>query len=147
MGQWWQVFPHRIVTEKLHAFLQRQTARPFTRGVWDCCAFVAQWMREVQGCPVDSAFLGKRLTDRQALRIIREAGGLDQLAAVILRRERWNLREGAPQDGDVVIAQVPNCCAGVCIGIFSAGFIVSIGDDGALRLLSLSQPFQSFSWQ
>lgn len=60
----------------LGAYLQAAVSRPWKWGRWDCCRFAAEWcIRRGRGDPMD--FLKPLYTSEyQALRTIREGGGL-----------------------------------------------------------------------
>lgn len=60
----------------LGSYLQSAISRPWKWGRWDCCRFAAEWcIRRGRGDPMD--FLRPLYTSEfQALRTIREGGGL-----------------------------------------------------------------------
>lgn len=63
----------------LGAYLQTAISRPWKWGKWDCCRFAAEWCVR-RGCGDPMSFLKPLYTSEfQALRIIREGGGLTAL--------------------------------------------------------------------
>ena len=129
----------------LQSYLCEFSPRPFVRGVSDCCALAAGWMARVSGRPVACQHLGHDLTDRQAASIIAAEGGLARLAREIISRHGWELREGPPQDGDVIVAERHQLLSPTLLGIWSAGHLVTTSRDG-MRLIAETEIIELEAW-
>lgn len=145
MGQGRQLLPSGIMSAELQAYLREFSPRPFVRGVSDCCALAAGWMERVTGRPVECDHLGEALTDRQAASIIASEGGLARIAREIISRHGWELREGEPQDGDVIVAERNQLLSPTLLGIWSAGHLVTTSRQG-MRLVPLAEIMELEAW-
>lgn len=96
----------------LRAYLARSCRCPVRWGEFDCCLFMADWVLEVRGIDPAGPHRGGYSGVREALRIIRAAGGLRPLAASLARSAGLSAREGPPRPGDVGIVQVGRRQAG-----------------------------------
>lgn len=61
----------------------------FVRGVNDCCTFAAGWASAAMGRTLACAWLGKPLSDEEALAILEEAGGLEAAVDQVLLPAGW----------------------------------------------------------
>jgi len=113
----------------LHHFLQNWN-RPFVRGVSDCCGFVAAWIEYSTGRTVVCPHLGTPLTDGEATQILRVPGGLRGMAVHYLTEAGCLERKGEPLDGDIVIADRVQGFHRTLLGIWSAGYLVSVSREG-----------------
>lgn len=129
----------------LQAYLREFSPRPFVRGVCDCCALAAGWMERVGGRPVVCDHIGEPLTDRQAASVIAAEGGLARIAREIISRHGWELREGPPQDGDIIVAERNQLLSPTLLGIWSAGHLVTTSRQG-MRLVPESEIMEMEAW-
>lgn len=144
MGQGRQLLPSRVMTN-LQQYLTEYSTRPFVRGVSDCCALAAGWMEIVSGRPVVCRHLGKPLADRAAASIIPAEGGLARLAREIISGHGWQLREGEPQDGDVIVAERNQLLSTTLLGIWSGGQLVTTSRSG-MRLIPAKDIMEMEAW-
>jgi hypothetical protein len=129
----------------LQSYLCEFSPRPFVRGVSDCCALAAGWIERVGGRPVACQHLGHDLTDRQAASIIASEGGLARYAREIISRHGWELRDGPPQDGDVIVAERNQLLSPTLLGIWSAGHLVTTSRQG-MRLIPADEIMEMEAW-
>lgn len=133
------------MTSDLQAYLCEFSPRPFARGVSDCCALAAGWIERVSGRPVACPHLGEELTDRQAAAVIASVGGLARYAREIISRHGWELRDGDPQDGDVIVAERNQLLSPTLLGIWSAGHLVTTSRQG-MRLIPADEIMEMEAW-
>lgn len=145
MGQGRQLLPAEPMTTDLQAYLCEFSQLPFVRGVSDCCAFAAGWIERVSGRPVSCPHLGHGLTDREAASIIASVGGLARYSREIISRHDWELREGQPQDGDVIVAERNQLLSPTLLGIWSAGHLVTTSRQG-MRLIPAHEIMEMEAW-
>lgn len=145
MGQGRQLLPSGIMSADLQSYLCEFSPRPFVRGVSDCCALAAGWIERVGGRPVSCDHLGHDLTDRQAASIIASEGGLARYAREIISRHGWELRDGPPQDGDVIVAERNQLLSPTLLGIWSAGHLVTTSRQG-MRLIPADEIMEMEAW-
>ncbi|MBS1170017.1 MAG: hypothetical protein H6R01_935 [Burkholderiaceae bacterium] len=99
-------------------YITRHLRVPFFYGRMDCVLFAAGWVREKTGAePLDGIAIWE--TERQAMRAVKAAGGLE--AALDARFPRVN--PNLAKDGDLALY-------GKSICIFSGDHIVGPGKDG-----------------
>lgn len=146
MGQGRQFLPaSHSMSANLQAYLCEFSPRPFIRGVSDCCALAAGWMELVSGRAVDCQHLGRDLTDRQAALIIAAEGSLARLARYTISRHGWQLRDGDPQDGDVIVAERNQLLCPTLLGIWSGGMLVTTSRQG-MRLIPAGEIMEMEAW-
>jgi hypothetical protein len=129
----------------LQSYLCEFSPRPFVRGVSDCCALAAGWMGIVSGRPVVCSLLGDPLTDQKAAGMIASGGGLARLAREIISRHGWQVRDGDPQDGDVIVAERNQLLSPTLLGIWSAGHVVTTSRQG-MRLIPAEEIMEMEAW-
>jgi hypothetical protein len=122
---------------RLHQFLQSWN-RPFVRGVSDCGAFVSAWLEVATGRPFECPHIGKPLSDAEASTVLGIPGGLRALCDHYFPAHGCFVREGEPQDGDIVIADRVQGFHSTLLGIWSAGQLVSVAREG-LRYVRLAE--------
>lgn len=145
MGQGRQLLSSGIGMKTLHQYLQEFSPRPFVRGVSDCCALAAGWMEIVSGRPVICTLLGEPLTDQKAAAIIASGSGLARLAREVISRHGWHVRDGDPQDGDVIVAERNQLLSPTLLGIWSAGHLVTTSRQG-MRLIPADEIMEMEAW-
>ena len=129
----------------LQAYLCEFSPRPFVRGVSDCCALAAGWMERVSGRPVVCQHLGQPLSDVSAASIVAAEGGLARIAREIISRHGWQLCDGDPQDGDVIVAERNQLLSPTLLGIWSAGHLVTTSRQG-MRLIPAAEIMEMEAW-
>lgn len=82
---------------------------PFERGVNDCCTWAAGWASVMMGKKVACDWLGKRLTDDEALAIIQDEGGLMNAVDAVLLPLGWEVCEPATEAPPYSIVAIPSC--------------------------------------
>lgn len=96
----------------LRAYLARACRRRVRWGEFDCCLFMADWILDVRGIDPAGPHRGAYSGVREALRIVRAAGGLRPLAASLAAAAGLPVREGPPRPGDVAVVQAGRRQAG-----------------------------------
>lgn len=145
MGQGRQLFPADIMSADLQAYLCEFSPLPFVRGMTDCCALAAGWMERVSGRTVICEHLGRPLSDFGAATIIANGGGLGVIAAKILTDHGWQLRDGEPQDGDIIVAERNQLLSATLLGIWSGGMLVTTSRNG-MRLTAEDEIIEMEAW-
>jgi hypothetical protein len=100
------------MSDQLRDYLARACRRRFAWGEFDCCLFMADWILERRGVDPAGALRGAYSGPRQALRIIRAAGGLRSLAAALAHSAGLPARTGVVCPDDVAVVQVGRRQAG-----------------------------------
>lgn len=110
----------RDLPSTLDAFVESKRHEPFAWGKNDCCLFACDWLRVLHG--VDpAARLGLRDTYSTALgawRIIKEAGGIREIASTACALHGWpEVPVRQVHRGDIVaIDSGDGLALGVCLG-------------------------------
>ena len=105
----------------LVAFIEERRHAPFAWGSNDCCLFAADWIRRACGVDFAEGLRGTYDSALSAARVLRNQGGVFDLAALRAGLERKPVE--LVQRGDVVGFEVPGGVAlGVCLG--SVGAVV-----------------------
>ena len=105
----------------LVAFIEERRHAPFAWGSNDCCLFAADWIRRACGVDFAGGLRGTYASALSAARVLRNQGGVFDLAALRAGLERKPVE--LVQRGDVVGFEVPGGVAlGVCLG--SVGAVV-----------------------
>lgn len=93
---------------RLINYIERNTARPFVWGEFDCALFACDCVREMTGADLASEFRGQYKSARGALRLIKPFESLMGLAnAIALRHDLEKVPWSFARRGDVVILQAP----------------------------------------
>lgn len=82
---------------RLAVLIATVAARPFAWGRWDCCLWGADAVRAVTGVDLAAAWRETYATRQDAVRLLRELGGLRGLAALA----GPSIEPGRAIDGDV----------------------------------------------
>lgn len=134
------------MTGELHAYLQDFAGKPFVRGVSDCCALAAGWVSLCNGKAVEHPGLGTPLSDSEASKVVGDHGGsVASIARKVLNESGWRMREGDPQNGDVIIAERAQIISTGYLGIWSNGHLVTTSRSG-MRMVSRQELKEFESW-
>lgn len=106
----------------LHEYITANLRKPFAWGEHDCVLFAAGWVAIATGKDYTSA-LPRWSSAKQALRMVRNLGGMEAIVDARLTRAPPNLA----QDGDIALYNE-------CLCIFSGPHIVGPGKDGLERI-------------
>lgn len=87
---------------RLQAALDARRELPFAWGVHDCCVFPADCVLAMTGRDYAAAWRGRYATEREALRLVSELGGLRAIATAALGAEVSPL---LAQVGDIGLSQ------------------------------------------
>lgn len=97
-------------------YIEAVKDRPFEWGRWDCCQFVAEWIKEATGTDYRDQF-PKYTGESDAREIIGSSGGLVSLVSSCLAR----IHPAHARKGDIVLSRDESGAAlGICIGVQSA---------------------------
>ena len=101
--------------ERLHKIMAESHIKPFMWGSHDCCLFAANIVFELTGVDPAFALRGEYETALEAARIVKERGGLRQIATDSLGGEISPL---AAKRGDIVMIETKEHgdTLAVCIG-------------------------------
>ena len=139
------------VKEALLARHIQQPSGDFRRGVWDCCSWAADWAQMASGRPVGSGLTGRLLTTKEALRIVREGGGMDEVIRKELERNSWKkLPHGeALENGDICTISGENMEKElqVGVGIYRNDKVITIAETGAFRLVAPNLVREAYRWE
>lgn len=102
----------------LHNYITSRLDEPFCYGRLDCVLFATDWIKHATGRDVIADLPGWS-TEKEAFRVIRDAGGLEK--AIDARLDRINPNKA--KDGDIAL------CNG-CVMVFSGAHIVGPGKNG-----------------
>lgn len=134
------------MAEALQAYLQEFAEKPFVRGVSDCCALAAGWIERRDGRAVHHPGLGAPLSDADAAAFVRDNGGsVGGMARKALNEAGWQMREGGPEDGDIIIAERAQPCFPCFLGVWSNGHLVTTGRHG-LRTIPRNELLEMEVW-
>jgi len=123
--------------------------REFERGVWDCCSWMADWVEISSGAKIGRSWLGSPLTDKEALRILRDHGGMSAIVDKAMLEARW-VRVPSPwRDGDVCLLRGHNQRKElhVTVGIYRKGRVVTVAETGAFRLIDPKFIERGYRWE
>ena len=134
------------MTSDLQAYLQKFAEKSFIRGLSDCCALAAGWIEVCTGKPVVHPGLGRPLTDAEAAAVVGDHGGsVGKIARKVLNEAGWMMREGEPEDGDIIIAERSQSCFPCFLGIWSKGHLVTTSRHG-MRMVSRIDRLEMEVW-
>lgn len=115
-------------------FLIEHEKTPFRWGEFDCCLFVADWVKMQFGVDPAAQYRGKYSTERGSIRALKKYGAktsdLKQAWTHALNIEPTN--GCAANRGDVVLVKQP--CGNELIGVFYANCVFAVSTDGLIRL-------------
>lgn len=99
---------------RLAAFIEARRARAFSRGVSDCCMFVADAVEAMTGVDYAARWRGFYTSDKAAFRLLRDYGGVVGVATMMLGPAVPAALAGR---GDVVVIDAPEGEAlALCVG-------------------------------
>lgn len=132
------------MTTTLEQHIAEWSRRRFERGRSDCGSFTAAWIARLTGAAPASRYVGRRLTDPDARRMVHVNGGL--LAMVASEMDRLGWRPVAePEDGDVVVCSDRMSYSGACVGVWNRGHLVSMNEAGGVAAAKL-RPLAAWRW-
>ena len=101
----------------LHEYITAHLGEPFCYGQMDCVLFAAGWVKHATGRDLVA---GKKWdSEKEALRMVKAAGGLESAIDGLLARIPPNLAK----DGDIALYDG-------CVMVFSGAYIVGPGKSG-----------------
>ncbi|WP_167525710.1 DUF6950 family protein [Cupriavidus oxalaticus] len=113
---------------RLAEFIEARQERAFSRGVSDCCMFVADAIEAMTGTDPAARWRGLYFTDKGAHRLLRDNGGVVGLCSLVLGP---SIPAPLAGRGDVVLIDAPEGEAlAVCLG----GTIAAQGGKGVIFL-------------
>ncbi|WP_156811430.1 DUF6950 family protein [Cupriavidus sp. USMAHM13] len=99
---------------RLAAFIEARRDRAFARGSSDCCMFVADAVLEMTGVDHAVRWRGAYSSDKSALRLLRDYGGVAGFARLTLGEPVAAMQAGR---GDIVLIDAPEGEAlALCLG-------------------------------
>ncbi len=109
----------------LAEFLLEHKVQPFEWGRNDCCLFPCNWILRAVGVdPAKRKFRGKYADKVGALRILKQEGGVHQIAVTVCKELGFKeIKATMAQRGDIVELVVKDsmrCALGICDGERSA---------------------------
>lgn len=133
---------------RLARHVQRRQQR-FVRGVWDCCAWMAHWVWTRSGKKIGEDWLGRPLSNREALRILRDGGGLGKMLHEEMTRVGWREVSAPWQNGDVCLIEGYNCKRELemTVGVYRKGRVVTVAESGAFRLVLPEFIRRAYRWE
>ena len=104
----------------LSAYIERQRYIPFKWGTHDCCLFVADWVKELTGSDLATAFRSKYDSEFSADRLLAQHKGLEELVDWVFTTTGHNpIPPLSIRRGDVGTVQTDEFngpSLGVCVG-------------------------------
>lgn len=85
---------------RLGEFIESRRSMPFRYGENDCCLFAADAVKAMTGDDLAAAWRGKYRSAREALKFVRDAGGLPKLVSTVLSE---TVAVALAQRGDVLL--------------------------------------------
>lgn len=113
---------------RLAEFIEARRERAFSRGVSDCCMFVADAIEAMTGNDPAARWRGLYSTDKGAYRLLRDNGGVVGLCSLVLGSPIPSALAGR---GDVVLIDAPE---GEALAICLGGIIAAQSSKGVIFL-------------
>lgn len=130
--------------DALQDHIQTWSRRGFERGRSDCGSFTAAWIARLTGAEPASRYVGRRLTDPDARRMVHVSGGLLAMVATEMERLGWQ-QVDEPRDGDVVVCSDRTSYSGACVGVWRRGHLISMSESGGVAAAKL-RPLAAWRW-
>lgn len=124
--------------ERLAAFIEARRHEPFARGTNCCVSFAADCVLELTGHDHLGEHRGAFTSDRAALRLLREKGGMRAMVSAALGMPR---HPATAQRGDVVLVEMEE---GESLTVCTGPHLAGPGRDG-LQFLPLSAGLMRWS--
>lgn len=114
--------------------LEKYKAAEFKYGQLDCCLFVCDIIRDMSGVDLAANWRGKYKGQLGAFRLIRDAGGFDQLMSQAFGPVKpiWSVKKGDPVLLHPACLENDGITAG--LGIFDGDRIVALSGCGIIYL-------------
>ena len=94
-------------TDPLSAFLRAASGRPFSWGEHDCLMWLADWIEARRGLDPAAEWRGRYRSERGAMRIVAEAGGMVEHVARVVE-PHGIMRTKEPKRGDIAVTDTPD---------------------------------------
>jgi len=117
----------------------------FERGVSDCCSFAATWAERVSGTLPGSELLGRGLSDREAMGILRKHGGMEDMVDKMLTSCGW-VEVDQWEDGDIVIIHIKNGFLRQSVGVYSQTKVISASERGGVLIVPKPDIARGWRW-
>lgn len=135
----------RNIALLLTGFLVRNGARPFSWSRDNCCLFAADWAHVLTGTDPAAQFRGGFLSALGAMRIVRDHGGIANIADTMLTAHGWE-RTDNPKYGD--IATTPHERTGSVVGIcIDHEVLLKIDIRQAFAAAPIAQVQRAWTWK
>jgi len=128
-------------------FLASRKPRPYRRGEWCCMALVMQWHEHLTGRQAETPLNKPGIGGMEIIRMSKAAGGPLRLANVALRTNGWRPREGAGEDGDIIVGLYPSSFLGAFVGIRVGGWAASVDESGGIHCVRLADIGNPIAWK
>lgn len=120
------------------ALVQERMAAPFVWGQHDCCLWAADVVQAITGLDPAAALRGQYASERGALRLVRQLGGLPAIASAALGHP---VKAGFATVGDVLlITHERRTTLAICNGS-------SLLAPGAQGLAAIAMPLNCPAWK